>query len=1528
MQITRLFILCTFLFLIKGINVSFSQKTLEFRILRVNSFIGDMDAGILPGLNSGDSDPHWDFSIEDVTNSITQSGTYSLTETNCPGTRIINQTFFSQAYCYELPSNYLFTWSAEELDAPGGEAQTGNEVIPFTNLDINQNQSSWTALANRTRFVNGTTCSGGQVAWGIYLEYRVTGTFSTVAANFSATPKNGCSVPHTVFFTDQSTLPDTWSWDFGDGNTSTLQNPVHNYTSTGTYVVRLAIADTITGCLDTAYDTVKISIPNADFTASPVFGCGPLAVNFTDLSSGTTPIVGWNWNFGDGNTSNQQNPIHTYQNPGLYDVTLFATDSNGCTVSKTETNYIQVIGPDVNFGFDDSLACLNQTINFSDSTIFTAPITSWAWDFGDGNTSPLQNPSHAYSSNGKFTVSLTVTDIDGCTRTKTDSLLVVNSIADFSASTTSGCFPLTVNFTDASSADTTITNWSWDFGDGNTSTLQNPSNIYAQPGSYTVILTITDAAGCSKSESDVITVNGSIARIDKNDSIVCENDTIFFADSSIANGTILSWNWDFGDGGASSMQHPFHVYNTPGLFYVTLTIMDINGCSQSIMDSILVQQPVSFFKLDNQIGCDSLTVIFTDSSYFTDLSPHPTNTVSNWNWDFGDGNTTSLQNPTHTYVTAGTFQISLEISNSNTPTCFDTSYSSVTVYRSNDTLLFDTICENEIYVTSLGDTLPSVTNSYYDTVNNVNGCDSVIQIDLFVLPVSQDTIYDTICENDSIQLISGNYVNTQGIYNDTLTKLNGCDSIITTILQVNDTIHITIYDTICENDSIQLPSGNYINTNGTYIDTLLRISTGCDSIITTHLHILDTIHTHLHDTICENDSIQLSNGDYTNLTGTYHDTLSTITGCDSIIFLHLFVNDTIHNTHFDTICENEYYITSKGDTLPQANGIYNDTSSSVNGCDSITYINLFILPISIDTVYDTICRNDSIQLPNGTYTNSSGTYTDTLSRINTGCDSIITTILLVNDTSHTNLYDTICPNDSVRLSNGSFVNTAGIYRDTLSKLNTGCDSIIIFNLTVNDTSQTVIYDSICENDSLLLPNGNYTNTAGTYIDTLQKLTTGCDSIVTIYLHVNDTIHVVIYDTICENETYVFPSGNNTANTAGTYNDTLPRIGTGCDSIMVIQLHVNDTSNITVFDTICASQTYTLPGGAMVNSSGVYTDTLPNLTGCDSIITTNLHVISPVFSNIDTGFCEGDSVLINGRYIASSGTYNDTLISAAGCDSIIQINVTEYQPFTENLTLNICNNDSVFLQGQWRKTAGTYVDSLLSVNGCDSIVTTKLFVNNSSQHKVFDTICQGEIIFIGGSHQSTAGNYFDTLTNSAGCDSILETELFVAPMPTFIHSNDTSITIGDQVPLFVSGSYDYSWTPGVGLSCTNCPNPTATPLTTITYQVKVSLGGCDSTVSITINVQEEAEIFVPTIFSPNGDNWNDIFRIRGSVFTNYRMTIFNRWGEKVFETDNYTEGWDGTFRGKDCNKGAYAYIIEGLDHRNRVFKKKGNITLIR
>ena len=231
---------------------------------------------------------------------------------------------------------------------------------------------------------------------------------------------------------------------------------------------------------------------------------------------------------------------------------------------------------------DDDTVVINQTVSFTDTSHTNKDIVSWAWDFGDGSTSDIQNPSHQYTSTGQYDVELTVTDID----TDTDTKLVTNFItvandpgASFSTSTPNVHTGDIISFTDQSTSNGTITNWFWDFGDGSDSAVQNPYHQYLISGTYTVVLIITDEFGSDTlTRTDYVNIDIPPVAQYTSDLISClTNTNITFTDQSTTLGTITTWAWDFGDSSQSTLQHPVHQYASPGTYTVELTVTDEFG---------------------------------------------------------------------------------------------------------------------------------------------------------------------------------------------------------------------------------------------------------------------------------------------------------------------------------------------------------------------------------------------------------------------------------------------------------------------------------------------------------------------------------------------------------------------------------------------------------------------------------------------------------------------------------------------------------------------------------------------------------------------------------------------------------------------------------------------------------------------------------------------------------------------------------------------------------------------------------------
>ena len=316
-----------------------------------------------------------------------------------------------------------------------------------------------------------------------------------LSADFTAEPLSG-AVPLAVQFHDTSTGGTTvvWQWTFGDGTTINQKNPLHVYTTPGTYSVKLKVTDLgfhTDSVLKQDLVTVLPPVFTVDFSAAPIAGSNPLLVSFTD-ETGPTAATGWHWDFGDGYTSAKQHPSHLYTAPGSYTVTLDA-DVYESAGSSTQADLIVVdaapLVPSFSASPDGGTVAL--TVDFTDTS--TGPsVTGWAWDFGDGTGSSLQHPQHTYLAPGSYTVTLQVFVYDQVETVVAPAPIVVPP-ADlqpgFEPSVVAGPAPLTVAFTDTSTGGT-LTNWSWNFGDGFASIAQHPEHSFVVPGAYSVGLTV------------------------------------------------------------------------------------------------------------------------------------------------------------------------------------------------------------------------------------------------------------------------------------------------------------------------------------------------------------------------------------------------------------------------------------------------------------------------------------------------------------------------------------------------------------------------------------------------------------------------------------------------------------------------------------------------------------------------------------------------------------------------------------------------------------------------------------------------------------------------------------------------------------------------------------------------------------------------------------------------------------------------------------------------------------------------------
>ncbi|HOJ96756.1 MAG TPA: PKD domain-containing protein, partial [Methanospirillum sp.] len=405
-------------------------------------------------------------------------------------------------------------------------------------------------------------------------------------------------------------------------------------------------------------------IPVVDFEGVPTEGDAPLSVQFTDKSHGVP--TSWAWEFGDGGTSTEKNPLHVYEKPGVYTVSLTAKNIVS-SQKKTKPDYIHVFEPVkppiADFSANPTEGMVPLTVTFTD--LSQNEPDNWSWVFGDGGTSLEKNPVYTYNNPGTYTVNLTVSNRAGVSSKEKPELIhakpaVIPPVADFTANPTSGMVPLMVTFTDASKNGPTA--WKWTFGDGGSSAEQNPVYTYTTPGTYNVTLNCSNSAG-----SDEITkpefIHAQPAVIAPKAKFIGEPRTgtaplrVTFTDLS-ENGP-TSWEWNFGDSQVSSEQNPVHVYEKAGKYTVSLTVKNSAGSDTLVEQNyIIVNEPVlppsADFSGAPREGKAPLTVTFLDLSK---------NNPKQWFWKFGDNTTSEERNPVHTYAAEGKYTVELTVSN-------------------------------------------------------------------------------------------------------------------------------------------------------------------------------------------------------------------------------------------------------------------------------------------------------------------------------------------------------------------------------------------------------------------------------------------------------------------------------------------------------------------------------------------------------------------------------------------------------------------------------------------------------------------------------------------------------------------------------------------------------------------------------------------------------------------------------------------------------------------------------------------------
>lgn len=1364
--------------------------------------------------------------------------------------------------------------------------------------------------------------------------------------NFSANVTEGCS-PLVVEFTDLSSgNPTSWYWDFGNGATSTLQNPSTSYFNPGTYTVTLkatnaAGSNTIT---KTSFITIY-SQPVVAFSAPSLTGCTPVQIQFADQSS-TAPgtiITGWSWNFGDGGSSTDQNPSHYYRTPGNYTVTLTIETNKGCTKSLTKPYYVTATeGVKPSFTHTDPAVCsAPATVSFTNTSTGPGNLT-YSWNLGNGNTSTAQNTSTTYNTNGNYKVTLFVTSDMGCSDSTSATVVVGKANTDFIVPANI-CPGVPVQFTNNSTPRPISANWQ--FSNGTSDTLKNGITTFNTPGTYTVTLINTYSACTDTLVKTITTSPVPTVQFSVSDTGRCQPPlTVNFTNTS--NGT--TYMWDFGDSTTSTQTNPSHTYTKEGDFTVTLIATGANGCSDTLRKVALVQigKPKISFPTLPAKGCIQLTVNFAASIQAVDE-------VTSYSWNFGNGNTSTSQTPTHTYTAEGVYTVSLTITT-----------------RTGCTETF-----------SMAEAVKAGTKPTADFTSNVTTACANPGIQFTNLSTNASEFLWEFSDGSTSTLKDPNqtFVDTGWIHVKMTAINKGCETTIVknNYAYIKPSVSKFSYVPSCSNplqytftdESIgaltwswnfgdgttftgQNPPPHTYSSAGTYVVTLQTTNNGCTYTASRTIVIRDLTPDFTAGPTEGCNSVfpvffasSPDPGAMVSYTWNYGDGVTETSS--GVVASHFYNKSGSYTVTLTTVDSFGCVFTRNKPNLIKVNGPDpNFTSITNRGCMGLTttFVDSTVNNGASVVKWTWDFGDGNIQTftaPPFQHTyDSVGDYdVKLIVEDATGCKDSILKREFVKISTVTALFNTngaTCPNANFPFFNQSTSDLPLTY--TWSFGDGGTSTVEAPQHTYTDTGFYDVWlvatdlagcsDSFTKRVQVSLPKASFT---------ANNLISFCTPFEAKFTSTSYFAEKYFWD--LGNTTSTAQDPMNYYTSTGVYDIklTIESPG-GCRDSVSQQLEIYNPNDGTItYDPNpgCRPRTVTFSAFRPMNARFIWD------FGDGNVIDTNTNTMTHVYENFGKFIPRVILKQPEGCIVPITGTDTIEIYGALAKFAIDNYN------FCDSGTINII--DSTTSQGAilgytWDfgdgttsnqpspshlyTTPGNYTINLYvqTQGGCVDTAQLEnpvMVIQSPDISVTGDTvICANERLQLNGvfnkpdssqvswswqfpnGQSSTAqspparqygpGNYtvITTAVNSSGCKDSVTTNIIVHSVPVITLPDTIVKNVG--VPVTIPGQYSpgvtsYLWTPSTSLSCTDCPQPVASTKFSTNYTVKVNdTNGCTDSATIRVIVLcEGATIFFPNAFSPNGDGNNDVFYPRGSGLDRVKsVRVFNRWGEVVYEQKDF------------------------------------------
>ena len=1445
-------------------------------------------------------------------------------------------------------------------------------------------------------------------------------------ANFSSNKTGGCK-PLAVSFTNTTTNASaaaTYSWDFGNGSTSILQNPGAIFTTEQTYTITLTVTDN--GKISVSKQQITVyPTPAIDFTVAQSKVCIPTAASFT--ATGTA--ANYYWDFGDGvvQQSSAATIQHNYSKPQTASVTLTAANNYGCTNTISKKDIVQIFSPvNVNFSADQTVLCkISDSIHFSNQSSGPSALT-YLWNFGDGSQSAQPNPAHVFPAKGIYSISLTATSLEGCvvTNSQPNYVNVQSYHTDFSVpplicQSNSGNF----NFTGSPQP----SNGTWFInGIQNYSYYNSLYYYFSQPGNDTIKLSNTFGA-CKDSAIKIITIQAN--PVLNNFSITADNKcgspaNYTFSDTSNA---AIKWNWTITNNNYSWVNSTLQTvtvnYPAGGTYSASLSITNTAGCTASYQRNFSTTPPqvnISAIGNSNVCGPFSLTFSAFENSAIGD-------SIASYSWNFGDGTPVSvLDSPTHSYTIPGAYSITLSYVTKNgcsgnaiygpvyeniKPTI---SFSALSPVCGNSTEIFSTQLTGNAYGYS-----PNITWNYGDgsySYSNQNN-HSYTQAGTYTITLTANF---QACGDTTIT--KANYITVLPPFPAIGTPVNTCDGNrgLVTFNQTSVGATSLIWDfgdgspTQTTPGNLSIMQHNYPHT-GSYTAKLTAVNGNCSLVSPATVPVLlkqNPLLTSAQNSVCANGTINVTASNFEQ---------NPYVGISAYNVNFFYSDSTLFNGAINW--NNNYsWITNFTVSLvnfkPATTGLQLITTSYGFNCkDTSNIIPLAVLgsTAKYGILNNKNCYNTPIQFSDsstatagnsivsrnwnfGDGASYSATNGGTVTHQYTNPGTYYVT-LTENDaagcTSSTNAYSNYVqlngPKAGFSVSDMNPTITESInfynYSNTFQSFNT------LFTWNFGDGSPAYIG---------YYPPAHVYLTPGTYTITLQATDTvsGCSDRTSLALTVKNFFSAFSKQSAYIGTNNCPPLLINFTNNSYNYRFVSWDFGDGftVDSVnnpghiyknpgkYIVKLTVYGPSGIIGYDTdtinvISPAATINLSAnqgciGQQVNFTGSSNDTQTFLWNFGDgnfksgtlpmqYTYSSAGIFSPGLLTTSASGCTTFNSAASNVTIYPNPVINITPGKPIDClGSAVQINATGANNYTWAPTAGLSNstisNPFVTITGNT-----TYTVSGTDINGCkntDSVTVS--VVQPFIMHVSHDTaICMGTRVQLLASGANTYGwinntngisnlNSSNPIVNpsatttytvvgkdSFGCfNDTAQINIRVVPLPTVtINLINNPVQIGVPIQLTTVYSSDVSswlWTPGTDLSCTDCPAPMLTPLAPILYTVEVKNPvGCAATDTASIVLEcSDSRVFIPTAFTPNGDGKNDRFEIAGGILIKH-IVIYGRWGNVVYERSNIwasanTDWWDGTSHNLPCDVGAYVYLIELQCPSGTLFTRKGTVVLIR